>query len=60
MTTGKTIALTRWTFAGKVRSLLLNMLSRFYRAQEESLKKELSWKRATLYQAKIQTLLETI
>ena len=28
MTTGKTIALTRWTFAGKIRSLLFNMLSR--------------------------------
>ena len=28
MTTGKTIALTRWTFLGKVMSLLLNMLSR--------------------------------
>ena len=28
MTTGKTIALTRWTFFGKVMSLLLNMLSR--------------------------------
>ena len=28
MTTGKTIALTRWTFAGKVIPLLLNMLSR--------------------------------
>ena len=28
MTTGKTIALTRWTFADKVMSLLLNMLSR--------------------------------
>ena len=28
MTTGKTIALTRRTFAGKVMSLLLNMLSR--------------------------------
>ena len=27
MTTGKTIALTRWTFVGKVRSLLLNTLS---------------------------------
>ena len=27
-TTGKTIALTRWTFAGKVMSLLLNILSR--------------------------------
>ena len=28
MTPGKTIALTRWTFVGKVLSLLLNMLSR--------------------------------
>ena len=28
MTTGKIIALTRWTFVGKVMSLLLNMLSR--------------------------------
>ena len=26
MTTGKTIALTRWTFVGKVMSLLFNML----------------------------------
>ena len=30
MTTGKTIALTRWTFDGKVMSLLLNMLSRLH------------------------------
>ena len=29
MTTGKTIALTRWTFDGKVMSLLFKMLSRF-------------------------------
>ena len=28
MTTGKTIALNRWTFVGKVMSLLFNMLSR--------------------------------
>ena len=28
MTTGKTIALTRWTFVGKLMSLLFNMLSR--------------------------------
>ena len=28
MTTAKTIALTRWTFVGKVMSLLFNMLSR--------------------------------
>ena len=30
MTTGKTIGLTRWTFVGKVMSLLINMLSRLY------------------------------
>ena len=29
MTTGKTIAMTRWTFVGKVMSLLFNKLSRF-------------------------------
>ena len=29
MTTGKTIALTRWTFVGIVTSLLFNMLPRF-------------------------------
>ena len=29
MTTGKTIALTRWTFVDKVMSLLFNMLSRW-------------------------------
>ena len=32
MTTGKTIALTRWTFVGKVMSLLFNMLSRLVSA----------------------------
>jgi len=32
MTTGKTIALTRWTFVGKVMSLLCNMLSRLVTA----------------------------
>ena len=31
MTTGKTIAVTRWTFVGKVMSLLFNMLSRLVR-----------------------------
>ena len=30
ITTGKTIALSRWTFIGKVMSLLFNMLSRFF------------------------------
>ena len=29
MTTGKTIALTRWTFVGKIMFLVFNMLSRF-------------------------------
>ena len=32
MTTGKTIALTRWTFVDKVMSLCFNMLSRLVRA----------------------------
>ena len=32
MTTGKTIALTRWTFVSKVMSLLFSMLSRFVTA----------------------------
>ena len=32
MKTGKTIGLTRWTFADKVMSLLFNMLSRFFTA----------------------------
>ena len=32
MTTGKTTALTKWTFVGKVMSLLFNMLSRFVTA----------------------------
>ena len=30
MTTGKTIALTRWPFVGKVMSLLFNILSRVF------------------------------
>ena len=32
MTTGKAIALTRWTFVSKVMSLLFSMLSRFVTA----------------------------
>ena len=36
MTTGKTIALTRRTFAGKVMSLLFNMLSRFLSKEQTS------------------------
>ena len=34
MTTGKIIALTRWTFVGKVMSLLFNMLSRLVRRRQ--------------------------
>ena len=41
MTTGKTIALTRWTFVGKVMSLLFNMLSRLVIAS-------LSWSKCLL------------
>ena len=39
MTAGETVALTRWTFVGKVMSLLFNMLSRFAQLffQEESI-----------------------
>ena len=36
MTTGKVIALTLWTFVGKVISLLLNTLSRFVVAIKRS------------------------
>ena len=44
MTTGKTIALTSWTFVGKVMSLLLNMLSRLVIAFPLSSKRLLiSW-----------------
>ena len=34
MTTGKTIALTKWAFVGKVMSLLFNMLSRYSRISQ--------------------------
>ena len=43
MTTGKTIALTRWTFAGKVMSLLFNMLSSLVRAFLSRSKHLLIW-----------------
>ena len=39
MTSGKTIALTRQTFVGKVMSLLLNMLSRLVITEAEDIKK---------------------
>ena len=37
MTTGKTIAWTRWTFVGKVMSLLFNLLSRLVRLEDVSI-----------------------
>ena len=44
MTTGKTMALTRWTFVGKVMYLLFNMLSRLVIASLPSRKHLLiSW-----------------
>ena len=36
VTTGKTIALTRWTFVGKIMSLFFNMLSRLVHLKEIS------------------------
>ena len=44
MTTGKTIALTRRTFVGKVMSLLSNMLSRFSLVNSTSSFKICDWK----------------
>ena len=46
MTTGKTIALTRWTFVGKVMFLLFNMLSRLVKnlsAMQETWVQSLGW-----------------
>ena len=37
MTPGKTIALTRWTFVGKVMSLLFNMLSKKQKTNKKKL-----------------------
>ena len=42
-TTGKTIALTRWTFVGKVRSLLFHMLSRVITFLPRSKRLLISW-----------------
>ena len=47
MTTGKTIALTRWTFVGKIMSLLFNMLSRLVIALLPRSKRHLiSWRQS--------------
>ena len=43
MTTGKIMALTSWTFAGKVMSLLLNMLSRLVIAFPRIKRLLISW-----------------
>ena len=46
MTTGKTIALTRWTFVGTEMSLLFNMLSRLVKnlpAMQETWVQSLGW-----------------
>ena len=43
MTIGKTIALTRWTFVGKVMSLLFNTLSRFVIASFQGAYVLISW-----------------
>ena len=49
LTTGKTIALTRWTFVGKVMSLLLNILSRLVIIFLPRSKRHLiSWLQATI------------
>ena len=48
VTTGKTIALTIWTFVGKVMSLLLNTLSRFVIAfLPRSKRLQISWLQTT-------------
>ena len=43
MTTGKNIVLTRWTFVGKVMSLLFNMLSRLVIIFQRSKRLFVSW-----------------
>ena len=49
MTTGKTIALTRWTFVDKVMSLLFNMLSRMIIALLPRSKRLLIMAAVTIY-----------
>ena len=50
MTTGKTIALTRWAFVGKIMSLLFNMLSRLVIAFLPKIKHLLtSWLQSPLF-----------
>ena len=56
VTTGKTIALTRWTFVGKAMSLLFNMLSRLFTAFFQGVSHEI--KRRLLLGRKVMTNLE--
>ena len=50
MTTGKIVALTRWTFVGKITSLLFNMLSRLVIAFLPKIKRLLtSWLQSPLF-----------
>ena len=45
MTIGKTIALTIWTFVGKVMSLIFNMQSRFVMEKEMAIhSRTIAWK----------------
>ena len=45
MTIGKTIALTIWTFVGKVMSLIFNMQSRFVMEKEMAIHpRTIAWK----------------
>ena len=50
MTTGKTIALTRWTFVDKVMSVLFNMLSRspLFNLYAEYIMRTLGWRKHKL------------
>ena len=43
ITTGKIIALTRWTFVGKVMSLLFNMLSRLVEGRRRRGQQRMRW-----------------
>ena len=56
VTTGKTIALTRWPFVSKVMSLLFNMLSRLVKAffpKSKLLSISYYWKKKFAYLAVI-------
>ena len=60
MTTGKTIASTRWTFVGKVMSLLFNMLSKLINSCLENPMDGGDWWAAVHGVAKSQTQLSDV